>query len=136
MPPKPSPTVAPAVLVALIICGTVLGLAAIAGFVVLVLNAPPETDLVKLLGAVGTGLALVIAQVANYVKTGRVESRVAAQGAQVEYLTNGGTDAKVRAGLADIIDPRFLKPDVGEQLEADRAHRAASPAARAGAPHA
>jgi hypothetical protein len=110
-----------AVAVALVVCATVLGLGAVAGFVALVLYAPPETDLVKLLGAIGTGAALVAAQIAQYLKTRQM-------GKSVEYLANGGTDAKVRAGVADVIDPRYLKAGVKDQLEADRAHRLASPA--------
>lgn len=46
---------------------------------------------------------------------------------KVEYLANGGTDAKVRAGVADVIRSELLDPKAAEQLAADRAHREAGP---------
>lgn len=69
-----------------------------------------------ILGFTGTTLALLAAMA----KVGDVDRKV-------EYLANGGTDAKIRAGIADVVKEDFLKDDAAEQLEADRAHRAAGP---------
>lgn len=111
-----------AVLVAAIVCATLVVFGLITGFVVLVLYAPPGTDLVKLLGAIGTGLALVAGQAVQIAKQRSTDRKV-------DYLANGGTDAKTRAGVADVVRPEFLKPEyLADQLEADQEHRAATPA--------
>jgi hypothetical protein len=70
-----------------------------------------------ILGFTGTTLALL----ATLHKLNQTDEKV-------DYLANGGTDAKIRAGIADVVRPELLKPEAGEQLEADRAHRDASPA--------
>jgi hypothetical protein len=100
----------------LAVCGTVVALGTIAGLVLLVLFAPPDTDLVKLLGAIGTGLALVAGQVATLLKT-RSVSRT------VDELNNDRMDAKIRAGVADVLPEHLIDPDVQPQLTADRARR-------------
>lgn len=47
---------------------------------------------------------------------------------KVEYLANGGTDAKIRAGIADVVKPDLLKDEAQDQIELDRLHRLAGPA--------
>lgn len=42
---------------------------------------------------------------------------------QVDFLANGGTDSKIRAGIADMVHPEFLRDDVSDQLAVDRAVR-------------
>ncbi len=50
-------------------------------------------------------------------------SKVHGMGQQVDFLANGGTDAKVRAAVADVIDPDLLRDDAHDQLAVDRAVR-------------
>lgn len=61
-------------------------------------------------------------------KVEATKDRMEAVDEKVDYLANGGTDAKVRAGIADVVKDEFLKDDAEDQLQADRAHRDASPA--------
>lgn len=88
--------------------------------VLLVVFAPKDTDVVGVLTIL---LGFLTTTIATLVTLGRVQ----AVDQKVEYLANGGTDAKIRAGIADVVRPELLKPDADEQLEADRAHRAAGP---------
>lgn len=101
---------------ALIVCATIVVLALIAGFVALVRLAPPGTDLVKIIGAVAAGLALVGGQLAGYLKTRKVDGKVT-------DLSNGLMDAKIRAAVAEVLKPALVDPDIHPQLEADRQRR-------------
>lgn len=78
-----------------------------------------------LLGSLGSTIAVL----ATLAKVGDVDKRVGDVDRKVDFLANGGTDAKIRAGIADVVKDEFLKDEEGtaEQLEADRAHRAAGP---------
>lgn len=44
-------------------------------------------------------------------------------GRQVDFLANGGTDAKVRAAIGDVVDPALLRDDAHDQIAVDRAVR-------------
>lgn len=77
------------------------------------------------------GFLTPVIGLAGVVVTQLVSTRKAEEtNRQVRYLANGGTDAKIRAGIADVIKPELLKDEDGTaaQLEADRAHRDAGPA--------
>lgn len=50
-------------------------------------------------------------------------AKVHGVGRQVDFLANGGTDAKVRAAVADVIDPDLLRDDAHDQIAVDRAVR-------------
>lgn len=78
-----------------------------------------------LLGFTGTTLALL----ATIAKVGDVDSKVQDMKGNVEYLANGGTDAKIRAGIADVVKDEFLKDEdhTVEQLAADRIRRDEGP---------
>jgi hypothetical protein len=78
-----------------------------------------------LLGALATAIPILVTLV-------KVQEQGAKQNElseKVDYLANGGTDAKNRAALADVLKPELLKddPETQAQLEADRAHREAGP---------
>lgn len=79
------------------------------------------TFITPVLGFTGTTLALL----ATLARVGAVDAKVDSVTESVDYLANGGTDAKIRAGIADVVKEDFIKDDVGEQLDADRATRAA-----------
>lgn len=50
-------------------------------------------------------------------------AKVHGMGRQVDFLANGGTDAKVRAAVADVLDPDLLREDAHDQIAVDRAVR-------------
>lgn len=83
----------------------------------------PDQSAVALTTALLGSLTSTIAVLAALAKVSAVDEKV-------EYLANGGTDAKIRAGIADVVKPELLRADADtdELLAADRAHRAASPA--------
>lgn len=54
-------------------------------------------------------------------------AKVQAVDEKVDYLANGGMDSKVRAGVADVLKPELVDPDVERLLAVDRATRAAGP---------
>lgn len=128
----------PAVVIAVAICVALLGLGLIAGLVVLVIFAPDGTDLPAIFAALTAAVVAIGGAAANYLKSRQLEGTVAearesvrAVDEKVDYLANGGTDAKMRAGIADVIPESMLKTEyVTDQLDADRAHRDATPASR------
>lgn len=126
-PPKPAASAA--VLIAGMICGTVVLLGIVGGIVALVnTTSTTGTDVVPILTALGIAAAGVAGQVLNYIKSRSIEHGQQVINTKVDYLANGGTDAKVRAGIADVVRPEFLRDDSGDQIAADRVHRDASPA--------
>lgn len=46
---------------------------------------------------------------------------------KVEYLANGGMDAKVRAGVAEVLRPELVDPEAEDLIAVDRVTRAAGP---------
>lgn len=117
------------VVVALIVVAGLLGLGVITSLTIVVLFAPDGTDLPALIAAVAAAVVAIGTGTATLLKQRGTDARVAGMAESVHYLANGGTDAKMRAGIADVIPERMLKPEyVADQLEADRAHRDATPA--------
>lgn len=105
-----------------LIAGIVVCFVVVVGACTAVYLADPGGDnvagfITPILGFTGTTLALL----ATLHKIGETDKKV-------DYLANGGTDAKIRAGIADVVRDDLLKPGLEEQLEADYAHRDASPA--------
>ena len=111
------------VVVAVMFCFVV---AAVVGLVVF---APDGTDVGPTVTALLGSLATVIPIVVTLVKVQSMDAKQEKLDRKVEYLANGGTDAKNRAALADVLRPELLKddPETKAQLEADRAHREAGP---------
>ncbi|UUW92664.1 hypothetical protein [Pimelobacter simplex] len=100
-----------------------------AAAVVFVVEPDAATEFVTpLLTFAGTTFAVI----AGLASVGRKQDEQRRQlddvSSKVEYLANGGTDAKVRAGVADVIRSELLDPKAAEQIAADRAHREAGPA--------
>lgn len=54
-------------------------------------------------------------------------ARIEKLGGQVYDLANGGMDAKIRAGIADVLPAHLIDPSVEEQLVVDRARRDKTP---------
>lgn len=90
-----------------------------AAAVAIVVAVPEGTNpgalVALLLAAMGTAVPAVLA----LAKIGRVA-------AQVDDLSNGLMDSKIRAGVADVLPPQLVHQDAREQLESDRARRSDS----------
>lgn len=69
-----------------------------------------------ILANVGT----IVAVLANFQRTGVVETKVEQVATDTHSLVNGLLDAKVRAGVADVVQPHLIDPDAELQLERDR----------------
>lgn len=99
-----------------VICFTVVAVSAILAIVLMVItvdqSALPEGWLSLFIGLVP---AILIGLV-NLAKTDRLESKV-------EDLGNGKMDAKIRAGVADVMRPEHVDPLMAAQLDLDRQRR-------------
>ncbi len=78
-----------------------------------------------------TALGTTVALIAGLAQLGRkqadTERKVDEALAGVNYLSNGGMDAKVRAGVADVLPDHLIDPEAKPQIEQDRVRRAAGP---------
>lgn len=91
---------------------------AIAGAVVIAVAIPEG-------GNPGSLIALLLGSLAPTIATLAALMKVNAVAEHVEYLANGGGDAKNRAALADVLKPELLKDDdeTAALLASDRVHR-------------
>lgn len=80
-----------------------------------------------ILGFTGTTLALVAGLATVARKQTETKEQLDDVKQTTDYLANGGLDAKIRAGLADLLPDHMIKPGVEDQLEQDRATREAGP---------
>jgi hypothetical protein len=80
-----------------------------------------------ILGFTGTTLALVAGLATVARKQTETKEQLDDVKQTTDYLANGGLDAKIRAGLADLLPDHLMKPGVEDQLEQDRATREAGP---------
>lgn len=107
---------------------------AVCSTVVYAVDSEAAADfLTPVLGFAGTTLALIAGLVAVTRKQEETARQLDDVKRDVTYLANGGMDAKVRAGVADVLPDHLLDPEAAEQIEADRAYREAGPS---GAPEA
>lgn len=91
----------------------------VAGVVAMVVAVGVEAStalVAALLGQVGT----VVAVLANFQRTGVVEQKVDAVASDAHDLVNGLLDAKVRAGVAEVLQPHLIDPEAEDQLHHDR----------------
>lgn len=100
---------------AVLFCVTAIALAAISGAVILIVFAGGDAEV--LAGLMFTGAASLIATVVNIGRTEQVKGTV-------EDLANGKMDAKIRAGVADVLADHFIDPAAVQQIAKDRARRA------------
>jgi len=99
----------------LIVCVTVFGVFVIGASVLVMLQADSDGPL--LAGLLLSQLATTIPVIASLARTEKVA-------AQVDELHNGKMDAKIRAGVADVIPGELLDDEyVRHQLAADRIRR-------------
>lgn len=100
---------------AIISTATVASVALLA-VVALVAFAPANTDLGLLVGVLITGAGGMITSILTL---GRVDQ----MRGTVDDLANGKMDAKIRAAVADVIQPHLIDPAMDDQLELDRERR-------------
>jgi hypothetical protein len=81
--------------------------------------APESADLAPLLALPASAIPALI----TLGKVNSVDAKVEQVDRRTEELSNGLMDAKIRAGVADVIRPEHVDPEAVEQLEADRARR-------------
>lgn len=84
----------------------------------------PESN-TALVASLFGNLGAIAAVLVNLQRTASVEEKVDTVGQQTSDLVNGLLDAKVRAGVADVMHPDLIDPDAHAQLHADRAKRTA-----------
>lgn len=103
----------------------------VVSIVVLVVFAPRGTDVGPIVTALLGSFATLVPAVLTLMQVRNVKQRQEDADAKLDFLTNGGLDAKARAAIADVVKPSVLKDDdeTAALLAADRAHRAAGPAA-------
>lgn len=107
------PKQGPALVVGIVACFVVVVCACTAAFIF----APAGKD-------VGLFLTGVLGFATTTVATLVTLNKVQTVDQKVDYLTNGGMDSKVRAGVADVLKPELLDPDAEPLIAADRVHRA------------
>lgn len=99
-----------------IIAGTVLVSVTILGMVTLVVFAPDGVDIGMLVGLLFSNVATLLAVIVGLVRTEQVKGTV-------DDLANGKMDAKIRAGVADVLPDHMVDPKARPQVELDRAAR-------------
>ena len=95
----------------------------VAGVVALTVAVPegqdPSTLVTLLLGS----LAPTVAAIAGLVKVAGVGQRVEQVARQTDEMANGLMDAKIRAGVADVLPDDLVDDQAHAQLEVDRQRR-------------
>jgi len=101
---------------ALIVCATIVAVAAITGAVLILRGGVSDT-------ALGIFVGLLVSLITTLVNLGRTEQIKET----VHDLANGRMDAKIRAGVADVLANHLIDPTAGAQLDVDRARRHEEP---------
>lgn len=99
-----------AVVIAVVVCFTISAVVAIA------IAVPEGANQGSLIALLLGSLAPTLATLVNLAKTASVAN-------QVNELSNGLMDSKIRAGVADVIEPEHLNDDAADLIDADRARR-------------
>lgn len=99
-----------------IIAGTVLASVTLLAVVGMVAFAPADADLGLLIGLMFTNVGTMLAAIVSLVRTEQVKGTV-------DELANGKMDAKIRAGVADVLPDHLVDAKAKPQLVLDRASR-------------
>ena len=113
-----SPLVVVIVGVVVVVCFT------IAACVAVFVAAPEGANTGSLMTILIGNLAPTLAVLALLAKAQGTDQKVEKIESQAAQLVNGTMDAKIRAGIADVLDPSLIDPTALQQIENDRAHRA------------
>lgn len=98
----------------------VLFIATLASVILLVWLVGVEAS-TALVASLVANLGTIVAVLANFQRTGVVEGKVDQVAADAHDLVNGLLDAKVRAGVAEVLVPHMVDPEAAHQLRQDRA---------------
>lgn len=112
-----TPLVAVIVGVVVIVCFTM------ASCVALFVAAPEGANTGSLITILLGNLAPTLAVLALLAKQQQTDQKVDTIGQTTHRLANGLLDAKIRAGVADVLDPAYIDETAVQQLATDRAHR-------------
>jgi len=100
-----------------VIVGAVIALCfVVAAVVVLVLFLPPDRDAMPYVALLMSTVGTTVAGILALMKLQGVDDKVT-------DLTNGVMDAKIRAGVADVLPDSSLDPGAADQIRDDRARR-------------
>jgi hypothetical protein len=96
----------------IVICSTVVAVAAIVAIAVLVAVGSDAESIGLLIGLV----TMLVTSIVSLTRTEQIKGTV-------DDLSNGRMDAKIRAGVADVLGEHLIDPTVRDQLDVDRARR-------------
>lgn len=96
----------------LIVCATIVLCVAILAVAGLLAAGENDTSVGILTGFIG----MLVLNLLSLVRGEQTK-------ATVDDLANGRMDAKIRAGVADVLQPHLIDPTVEPQIEADRERR-------------
>lgn len=115
------PTSAPAVSTTVVVVGVVVVFCfTIAACVAVFVAAPDGANTGSLVTILLSSVAQVIGVLALLVKVSGTDAKVDQVAQDTYRLTNGLLDAKVRAGVADVVAPELLRDDAHAQVALDR----------------
>lgn len=96
----------------IVICTTVVAVAAICALAVLIATEAATDSIGLFIGLIGT----LTASLVGLARTEQIKTTV-------DDLNNGRMDAKIRAGVADVLGEHLIDPKARQQIEADRDRR-------------
>lgn len=107
---------------ALILAIAAMFIAVTAAVTIIAVAVPESQNPAGLVGLLLGAFATLVVNVGVLFQLGQVKRNV-------DYLANGGTDSKIRAAIADVVDARYIRDDAQPQLTEDRLHRDHAPKA-------
>lgn len=114
-------TPSPAVSTTVVVVGVVVVFCfTIAACVAIFVAAPDGANTGSLVTILLSSVAQVIGVLALLIKVSGTDAKVDQVAQDTYRLTNGLLDAKVRAGVADVVDPSLLREDAHVQVALDR----------------
>jgi len=122
--PTPSPNGARVSATAALVVVAVVFVVTVVSVLLAFLFAPEGRDLTLVIGPLLGTLAPTIAAVALLVQVRGVQADVSQVRQDTHALTNGLLDAKVRAGVSEVIHPDLLHPEAAPQIARDKSTRA------------
>lgn len=113
----PSQTVSGNVIV---VAAAVVFLATLGAVVAIALAIEDGARVTSLLGLILPSCSAVILGLLALFKLTEIKADVATVKADTTDLTNGKMDAKIRAGIADVLANHLIDPEAREQIDLDR----------------
>lgn len=98
-------------------------IALVAGVVVLAIFLPTSRDVTTIVTPLVAMFSTLALMIGGWVTLRRIDTKVDQVQSDTQELVNGLADAKVRAGVADVLRPELIDPEVQPQLAEDRRRR-------------